>query len=177
MADDSLEEQYTLPGERLDHLLNQIGFAEGRGRTRSLFEFVSQNSTYDFSDLKFGTVRSWFHNHAPTMRKVNAIVDLLSEEYSFEIDKEQIAVWWKVGGYYPFNAASDSLDIDKLDFVITSMISEEVKDSLQDIESSKLLKVKSQTLDMCKAFADPTVSECPTEFIKTFVRGSLRNND
>ena len=176
MQEPEISDQYASPGERLTHLLDNVMFESGRGRTRALYNLLIESSIEDFSDLKFGTVRSWFHNHAPTMRKVSTIVELLSATYVFEQDKEQIAVWWKVGGYYPFSSVSDSLDLQKLDFVITSLITDEVSESLQEIDASKLLAIKSMALDMCKAFSDPAISDCPVEYIKTFIRGSLKDN-
>lgn len=165
--------KYATPGERLTHLLDKIGFESGRGRTRALYNRLVDSSVEEFSDLKFGTVRSWFHNHAPPMRKVTSIIDLLSENYSFKPDKEQVSVWWKVGGFYPYDTLEPTLDSRKVGSYVASTIQEHSRSN--DLSISRLLEqeIQDAVMAMCNDFADPNLTECPVQYIDMLIKGKL----
>ena len=95
-------EPYDSPGDRLSHILDQIGFKQGRGRVRDFQSYLTDSRPDFFSDLKYTTVRSWFQESAPPMLKIDAIISALKEKYSFHHNISQIKTWWKVGGFYPF---------------------------------------------------------------------------
>jgi hypothetical protein len=177
MQEPEISNQYSSPGERLTHLLDNIMFESGRGRTRALYNLLIESSIEDFSDLKFGTVRSWFHNHAPTMRKVTTIVELLSATYVFEQDKEQVAVWWKVGGYYPYDTVEPSLNKNHIEELVSSIIQKSAQDSGLMVSESAYQRIRDLVLEMCREFADPSISECPNKYIEMLIRDQLRNTN
>lgn len=164
---------FSIPGQRLTHLLDCVGFLQGRGRTKFLHELLIANTKYDFSQLKYSTVRSWFHQHAPTMRKVNAVIDILNEHYVFNEDAEQIAVWWKVGGYNPYFSSVQNIPSEELDFMITALIAEEAKALNVAIKVSELLLVKEKVIKICQDFGNPNSKECPDQYKKLLIRGIL----
>ena len=173
MQEPEISDQYASPGERLTHLLDNIMFESGRGRTRALYNLLIESSIEEFSDLKFGTVRSWFHNHAPTMRKVSTIVELLSATYVFAQDKEQVAVWWKVGGYYPYDTIEPSLNNDRIEKLVSSIIQTSVQDSGLTVSESTEQRIRDSVLNMCRDFADPSISECPNKYIVMLIKEQL----
>ncbi len=176
MSESDTSDKYSIPGERLTHLLDQIGFESGRGRTRALYNLIVDSSLSEFADLKFGTVRSWFHNHASTMRKVSNIIDLLSQKHTFEQDKEQVAVWWKVGGYYPYESQEPSLDRVKIETLVATNIQESIDTNGLQVTKELEQEVQDAAITLCKQFADPAHTECPTQYIEMLIRDKLRSS-
>ena len=54
------------PGDRLNYLLDQIGFISGR--VEAFQNYLIENAADMFEDLKYTTVRSWFQEHAPNAK-------------------------------------------------------------------------------------------------------------
>lgn len=168
---------YRQPGGRLAHILDRIGFFQGRGRMKLLHEILVSNDKYDFSDLKNTTVRAWFHQNAPSMRHINAILDILSGDYEFKDEIEHIAVWWKVGGHYPFPQDYSPVPNDERDFIITALITEEANAICPEMEISALLLIKEKMFQMYKEFANPNIKEYPKEHARMLIKGLLNSLD
>lgn len=98
-------------GGRLNHILDQIGFREGRGRVSDLQKYLIRTRPEYFANLKYTTVRSWLLESAPPMKKIEVIMDALQDNYEFKHDISQIKNWWKLGGFYPFTKSSQTTDI------------------------------------------------------------------
>ena len=167
---------YHNPGSRLAHILDRIGFFQGRGRMKLLHEILISNKNFDFSELKNTTVRAWFHQNAPSMRHINAILDILSDDFEFNYDVEHIAVWWKIGGYYPYPKDYNPIPSEERDFIITSLITEESNSINSKMEVSELLLVKEKMFQMYKDFANPNIKEYPKEHARMLIRGILHSD-
>lgn len=183
------EELYQTTGERLNHLLDQIGFKSGRGRMAAFQTFLSEQEPEVFSDLKYTTVRSWFQDHAPPMKKVDVVMQALEKEYVFRNDVAQIKTWWKLGGFYPFvdekghvkPTAEELLktrseDEEKLQFLVMSLVKEEAGDNFNEIPGSELIEIKEKAMDFARDFADPFKIECPQEYLRMVIRHGFRSD-
>jgi hypothetical protein len=160
-------------GERLNHILDLIGFKVGRGRIPEFQEYL-MNKVPGMETLKYSTVRSWFNNHAPPMKKVNIIVDVLHDDYDFSVNVYQIKVWWKLGGLSPFNDSDISESTsDKFQFLVTSMVTEESGKDFNLMSSDKLVDVKNKAIDFAEEFADPNKKAVPLDSLRTFIVGAL----
>lgn len=179
-------EAFESPGERLNHLLDQIGFKQGRGRVADFQSYLTEKSPGLFSDLKYTTVRSWFQEHAPPMRKIDAVIQALQKEYPFHHDISQIKTWWKVGGFYPFvndsgdpspsitDLQRDAKDNEeKLQFVVMSLVTEETGELFKSLSSQDLVKLKDKVVKFAQEFADPFKTECPSEYLRMAIRDEL----
>lgn len=167
-------------GDRLNHLLDLIGFRVGRGRVPEFQQYIRTKSIPGLQDLKYSTVRSWFSNNAPPMKKLNLIVDALHTDYEFTESVEQIKVWWKLGGAYPFknNVHEEFEDIssDKLQFLITSMVTEACGEDFQTLSSTSLIDVKNKAIALARDFANPRKVEVPIEYLRVFIADALKKN-
>lgn len=183
---DTNTEAFELPGERLNHILDQIGFKQGRGRVADFQNFLTEQSPDQFPELKYTTVRSWFQEHAPPMRKIDAVMQALQQVYRFHHDISQIKTWWKVGGFYPFVGGSgeptpsitelqqDAKDNEeKLQFVIMSLVTEETGDLFKSLSSQDLVIIKDRVVRFAQEFADPFKTECPSEYLRMAIRDEL----
>lgn len=178
------------PGERLAHILDQIGFKHGRGRIDDLHKFLVEKRPDVYADLKYTTVRSWFHNSAPPMKKIDIIIEALQNDYVIQYNISQIKTWWKVGGYYPFATAIDSEKISdnssnrggsvqpiseqKLQFIVMSLVTEETGDEFNELTGEQLVQIKEKAIQLAKDFADPFMIECPSEYMRMAIRDAMR---
>ena len=181
------DQLFVSSGERLGHILDQIGFKHGRGRINEFHTFLSSKKPEIFGDLKYTTVRAWFHENAPPMRKVDAIVSALQDDYPFQYDVSQVKTWWKVGGRYPFSSdykrsPAESVDDQesyqaseqKLQFIVMSLVMEETGDSFNDLTGDQLVQIKESAMRLARDFADPFKTECPGEYMRMAIRDEMR---
>ena len=188
MLTDNKEEQlekneFDTPGERLNHILDQIGFKKGRGRVTEFQAYLTSAAPDNFSDLKYSTVRSWFQYHAPPMRKIDVIIQLLQNDYPFQNDISQIKTWWKVGGYYPFSTddASSKSGSDaeftefeeKMQFISMSLVTEITGDNFSSLSSQDLIIIKDKVIEFAKDYADPYKTECPQKYLRLIIKEEL----
>lgn len=175
--------QFGRAGDRLNHILDQIGFKKGRGRVVDLRNYLFEKAPEIFSDLKYTTVRSWFKDHAPSMHKINASIEALVIDYPIEHDLDMIKTWWKVGGFYPFsNKASrhfrdedNSLNDVKTQFIVMALVTEELGDAFDCLNSDDLVKIKDKTVKFSQDFANPEVRICPEDYLRMFIRNEFYN--
>lgn len=160
-------------GERLNYLLDLIGFRVGRGRISEFQEYLIKKVP-GLEDLKYSTVRSWFNAHSPPMKKVNLIVDALHSDYEFSVNVDQIKVWWKLGGLSPFD---DSVVLestsDKLQFLVTSLVTEELRKDFNLLSRHELVELKNKATEFAEGFADPNIKDVPHDSLRTFIAGAL----
>ena len=177
-----LEEQ--LPGERLNRILDQARFKRVRGRSVDLYEFLNKHCPDEW-DLKLSTVRSWFSKSAPPMKKIIHIIELLDEHYGFTGNPELKAIqgWWKVGGPDPFENAgvkTSGENARKLDFLLPSLILDQIGDNFSKFSSAELDEVKDFAINFAMAFNDPNIRKCPEEYLKMaiiFALNKIKNKD
>jgi len=170
-------------GERLGHILDQIGFRLGRGRIDDFHKFLVDKRPDLFGELKYTTVRSWFHNSAPPMVRVVAVIDALETEYRIQYDLSQIKTWWKVGGFYPFVNSSNNVTTpttsnnqicdQKLQFKIMALVTEEVADEFDALSGDQLIKIKEKAIQLANDFSNPSLVECPSEYIRMIIRDTV----
>ena len=179
-------EAFESPGERLNHILDYIGFKQGRGRVAEFQNFLINTSPKTFEDLKYTTVRSWFQENAPPMRKIDAIMEALQKEYEFRHNISQIKTWWKLGGYYPFPSSfsgsaptiddlKEELDENdqKLQFQIMSLVTEETGENFANLSSHELYRIKEKAVTFATDYADPFKIVCPNEYIRLIIQHEL----
>ena len=96
----NIQENFNSTGERLSHILDELGFKSGRGRIPEFQKFLAGQQDSGFDDIKYSTVRSWFGTQSPPMKRVSTIIDLLLSAFEFNhpVDTEQVKIWWKLGG-------------------------------------------------------------------------------
>jgi hypothetical protein len=177
---------YKTPGERLSHILDQIGFKSGRGRVTDFQGYLVNTSPKHFKDLKYSTVRAWFRDHAPPMRKIDTIIEALQINFRFQHDVSHIKTWWKAGGFYPFfdtpptsqptiRELLDKINIikEKLPFIIMSIINEETGDSFKSLSGSELIRISDKASNFADNFLDPLNIDCPDEYIRLIVKHEL----
>lgn len=166
------------PGDRLNYLLDQIGFISGRGRVVAFQNYLIENAADMFEDLKYTTVRSWFQEHAPPMRKIDSIIEALQLNYPFDVDKTSLKTWWKLGGEPPFatNNPKDGLDkefVEKLEFVVMSFIIEEAGESFSRLDTSELIHIKNSMVSFAKDYANPSKTKCPDDVMRCLIKSEL----
>jgi hypothetical protein len=179
-------ELYDSPGDRLAHILDHIGFKQGRGRVIEFQNYLTSTSPNYFKDLKYTTVRAWFQNHAPTMRKIDAIIETLQINYRFEHDISHIKTWWKAGGFYPFcedepvhqPSILELLDKaatvkEKLPFIIMSIVTEETGELFKSLSGSDLVKISDKMSSFAENFVDPLNMECLDEYLRAVAKYEL----
>jgi len=172
-------ETFESPGDRLNHILDQIKFKQGRGRVSEFKNYLAERLLDGASDLKYTTVRSWFQEHAPPMRKIDDIMQALQQEYPFKHDISQIKTWWKLGGLYPFvdylnpNIAKIQQDKEKLQFVVMSLVTEETGELFKSLSSENLINLKDKAVKFAEEFVDPFKNECPSEYLRMVIRYEL----
>lgn len=179
-------ESFELSGDRLNHLLDQIGFKQGRGRVSEFQNYLAEKSPALFSDLKYTTVRSWFQEHSPPMRKIDAAIQALQYDYTFCHDISQIKTWWKLGGFYPFiNKSGDPTPTitdlqqktkdneEKLQFVIMSLVTEETGELFKSFATKDLVRLKDKVVQFAQDYADPFKTECPSEYLRMIIREEM----
>lgn len=165
-------------GERLNHLLDLIGFRIGRGRIPEFQNYLIENVS-GMEHLKYSTVRSWFNEHSPPMKKVNLIINALHKEHKFSVDVDQIKVWWKLGGKSPFQEPASEISketTDKLQFLIASIVKEESGENFTALSSAALINAKNRAIELAKDFANPEIVEVPLEYLRIFIADSLKKN-
>jgi hypothetical protein len=179
---------YDLPGDRLSTILDQIGFKQGRGRVLDFQNYLRDTSPKDFKDLKYTTVRAWFQNHAPPMRKIDAVIDALQVEFQFNHDISHIKTWWKVGGPCPFDSETIAerasihqleqkigLYKEKLAFIIMSIVTEEAGEHFKSLSGSDLTRISDKVKAFTEDFINPSIIECPDEYLRLVARHELEN--
>lgn len=181
-------EEFSSRGERLSHILDKIGFKEGRGRVADFRTFLVSKKPDVFEDLKYTTVRAWFQDSAPPMVKVDVIIDALVENYQFHhgLDLSLIKTWWKAGGYYPFvDSEGDKIpsipelqqeaknNEDRLQFIVMSLVTDVTGDSFNTLSSDELVRLKDSAIQFARDFADPFKTECPTRFLRMIIQDEL----
>ena len=99
-------------GERLDHILEIVNFASGRGRVNKLYELLKESSPDVFGDIKYSTVKSWFQGKTPPIKKLQEALHCLTKEHPIPApaDFNLVMNWWKMGGPYPFDVNPDNED-------------------------------------------------------------------
>jgi hypothetical protein len=174
------------PGDRLSLILDRIGFKQGRGRVIDFQNYLKETSPENFKDLKYTTVRAWFQDHAPPMRKIDAIIDALLVEFPFHHDISHIKTWWKVGGPYPFSdetpaelASFQQLQQkiksvkEKLPFTIMSIVRDETGKHFKSLSGSDLIHISDKATNLAEDFLNPFNIECPDEYLRLVVRHEL----
>lgn len=174
------------PGDRLNLILDQIGFKQGRGRVIDFQNYLMERFPKEFRTLKYTTVRAWFQGHAPPMRKIDAIIDALQLEFQFHHDISHIKTWWKVGGPCPFNdETSEELASihqlqqkrravqEKLSFIIMSIVTEETGEHFKSLSASDLIHISDKATTFAEDFLNPFTIECPDEYLRLVVRHEL----
>lgn len=181
-TDNSLS--FETPGERLNHILDNAEFKRGRGRPTEFHHFLKENAANAFEDLKYTTVRAWFSVNSPPMKKIIPIIECLDRVYGFknlQNSIEEVKTWWKVGGYYPFETRIEvpsDVESKKLEFLLPSIILEEVGEDFQDLSTDSLEEIKSATLKFAIEFSDPTITTCPNDYLKmaiSYFHKNLKN--
>ncbi len=107
------------------------------------------------------------------MRKVSLIIEILSEQYSFAPDKEQIAVWWKVGGYYPYEVKESSVDTLEIKNIVANVIRDNSNGKNLELSATMVEEMQNSAIAMCKDFADPNLTKCPVRYIEMLIRDKL----
>jgi len=179
---------YTEAGQRLNHLLDQIGFKEERGRVAFFQKYLIERKPEVFFGLNYNTVRSWFNNSSPAMVKIDVIISALQESYQFNHNIPQIKTWWKVGGYYPFingdgSASPTILDIkqknkenrEKAQFIVMSLVTEVAGDSFGSLTGEELVQLKDCAIKMTDDYADPFKTECPSDYLRIAIQNKLES--
>ena len=168
----------TTTGERLNKLLDHSGFKRGRGRIPEFQMYLVNKKIPEFETLKYSTVRSWFDDHAPPMKKISLIVDQLHKDFVLQIDIEQLKIWWKLGGISPFPASLDNSyegEVEKkLRFLITSIVTEQCGRDFEKLPSSTLVDIKEKAIGLAKDFANTEKVDIPIEFLKIFIKEQIR---
>ncbi|WP_444928308.1 hypothetical protein ACJJI4_24085 (plasmid) [Microbulbifer sp. TRSA002] len=177
---------FGLAGNRLNHILDQIGFRQGRGRMAEFQSYLTDKAPNIFGDLKYTTVRSWFQEHSPPMRKIDAAIQALQYDYTFHHDVSHIKTWWKVGGFYPFvNEFGDPVPSinelqqeatdhnEKLQFVVMSLVTEETGELFRTLSSKELVMLKDKAVQFAQDFSDPFKTECPSEYLRIVIKAEL----
>jgi len=101
MLEEKVEEKaFATTGQRLSHILDKAGFRQGHGRVKELVSFLDSS----LAGIRYTTVRSWFHDHAPPLAKIESILRELNKAYPLNVDLQLVATWWKAGGHYPFGS-------------------------------------------------------------------------
>lgn len=175
-------EAFNSPGERLNHILDKVGFKGGHGRVAEFHLYLKETKCEDFGDLKYSTVRSWFDDHSPVMRKVNMVMEAIYKNYPSNISITTLKTWWKVGGHYPFSnnvddkkREAESEEMAKMDFFISSIVTEECRGIFENISASDLNSLKKMATELAEAFADPFQINCPERFLRLVIKGELVN--
>lgn len=163
---------YCTTGKRLSHILDSIEFPAARGRAGAFHQYLMAKRPEEFGELKLTTVRSWFHDHSPPMRKAEIIFIALNEDYPFPQDFTPILGWWKIGGVYPFDdlAAVD----ERLQFIVMAMVSEAAGEQLSQLGTDDLINVKDRAMTLAMQFRDPTVTECPADYMRALVNFDMQ---
>ncbi|MGD8909009.1 MAG: hypothetical protein PVI92_06630 [Chromatiales bacterium] len=171
------------PGNRLSLILDQIGFKQGRGRVIDFQTYLKKTSPQFFKDLKYTTVRAWFQDHAPPMRKIDAIFDALLVEFSFQHNISHIKTWWKAGGPYPFcdEIPAELMSLhrkinavkEKLPLTVMSIVREETGEHFKALSGSDLIHISDKTANFAEDFLNPFSIECPDEYLRLVVRYEL----
>jgi hypothetical protein len=183
LHDESLD--FAAAGCRLSHILDKIGFREGRGRVTELHEHITSRCADPLTDLKYTTVRSWFNDHTPSMKKIEMIIDSLSEDYPIEHDLSQIKAWWKVGGYYPFVNIKQSDELpyfkqahndymEKLQYIIMSLVTEEAGDFFETLSADDLRVIQRNTMQFADDFSNPHKIECAAKYLRMIIREEIK---
>lgn len=172
------------PGKRLSKILDESGFGSRRGRQTEFIEFLTRYAPVDW-EIKAPTIHSWFTKSSPPMKKIIVIIDLLHEHYGLGTKGELKAIqaWWKVGGRSPFHTnqpvAPDNDQLRKLEFLLPSIILEEVGEEFSELGPEELNKIKTFTMDFAKSFANPGLHSCPKEYLTMAIRyinGEIKKN-
>ena len=171
--DTNSTKEFPTPGVRFNHILDRVGFPSGHGRVKELQLFLSKCETFGLKDIKYGSVRAWFHDNAPPMRKIQTVLKALVSHYDGELDIEAAAVWWKMGGVYPFESGVKK---HSLDLVVSSLVMTVLNNNPSAIEEDKLEQIKSEVTELCELFADPNQRVCPEKYIKMLIENRLRES-
>ena len=176
---------FKTPGQRLEHLLAQIGFQKNRGVITDLHTYLAKTDPAHFSDLSYGTVRGWFAENAPPMKRIGLIIDALRENYSFNFDLVHIKTWWKVGGFYPFLTSESEENLAELDteakakrgktaFVIMALVTEESGESFDNLTTDELRVISDAANQFVQDFTDPYQTTCPNHYLRAVIRDQLK---
>jgi hypothetical protein len=170
--------EFETPGARLNHLLTKIGFKEGRGRVADFHQYLIDTKPNDFADLKYTTVRSWFADHSPVMRKITVIIESLKENYNFNYNQISLKTWWKVGGQYPFKSSVVEVEKtknnnEKITFYISSLVTEECGPKFEKFSAQELTWLRDIAIKLAIDFADPFKTECPVEYLRLIIRDGI----
>jgi hypothetical protein len=178
------ETLFDTPGKRLVHLLDQIGFQKDRGIITDLHTYLLNTQPDDFSDLSYGTVRAWFAENSPPMKRMSLVIEALRKNYPFDYDIMHIKTWWKVGGFYPFMESSTDQALAELDnearatfektkFVIMSLVTEECGESFEKLSADELKTISDAANQFVQDFTDPYQTTCPNRYIRAVIRDQL----
>lgn len=178
--------EFYTTGERLNHILDKIGFKHGRGRVTEFHSYLKEYEVEVFNDLKYTTVRSWFQDHTPKMKKIDVIFIALQKNYEFNHDISQIKTWWKLGGYYPFEEKLDFEELGekifseneldkKLQFKVITLVTEESGNAFSDLSYEDLMKLKDKALQFAQDYRNPFKADCPEEYLRLLIQEELRS--
>lgn len=179
------QKSFKSPGDRLEHLLSQIGFQTDRGIITDLHTYLTTSDPIHFSNLSYGTVRGWFADNAPPMKRIDLIIDALQKQYAFDFDLVHIKTWWKVGGFYPFIETVPKEELAKLDsearlkrektaFVIMALVTEESGVAFDSLSADELKSISDVANQFVKDFTDPYQTSCPNHYLRAIIRDQLK---
>lgn len=184
----SRDSLFEAAGGRLTHILDRLGFKSGRGRVTEFHSFLTASSPEDFSDLSYSTVKSWFQDSSPPMKKMDAVFRALQRDYPITCDLSLVKTWWKLGGIYPFSDSSGERMLaleelkqeareneQKLQFLIMSLITEEAGGNFNGFSGKELVEVRDAVTKFAHDFSDPLKTSCPVEYLRKFVQYELSN--
>lgn len=174
-------DDFEQPGDRLNHLLDKIGFKNGRGRVAEFHSYLCEKMPSVFSDLKYTAVRGWFNKAAPPMRKIDAAMQALQMDYQISYDISQIKTWWKLGGYYPFTEESIGLiplasrneDTERLRFAVMAMVTDVTGEDIQKLSTEELVMITDKATRFALNYADPQKTSCPSEYVRMAIKAEL----
>ncbi|PCK08484.1 MAG: hypothetical protein COA42_09005 [Alteromonadaceae bacterium] len=101
---DQSAQLYSLPGERLTHILLKISFGHGRGTAKRLHQYLHKHPSQTFNRLTYSAVRTWFHDTCPPKDKRGLVIQTLANDYDMNAPTN-VEAWWTSGGIYPFPLA------------------------------------------------------------------------
>lgn len=176
-GEDNGTQDWALPGNRLVHILDKIRFARGYGRISRFHQYLAETDPTNFGDVGYSTVKSWFRTHVPSMDRIDNVFAALESRYSFPADPALVKTWWKIGGYYPFDAETEkrSLEKDKAEFKATSMIMSVIEQEFEDFSANDLFEIRSQAMNFIQDFGDPAKSVPDDEHQRIFILGIIES--
>lgn len=178
-----IEQEFPLPGDRLNHLLDVIHFPSGRGRVKEFHQYLIDESANYFEDLNYSTVRYWFKHVCPPMRKIDEVIKALQVHHTIN-HISIVKSWWKIGGVYPFSIKENSVqkskempDVQKLKYVIIGMLTSDCQGAVETLTPEQLAKLKESLFTFAVSFENPECKDIPLKYLHVFMRGLLNGDE